>query len=112
VFLDRWTSTNPSETFPRLWYNNKQNDPGSNPSSFWVKDASYLRVKNLTFSYTIPATLVKKIGLSNLKVYYSGQNLLTFTKFYKWIDPEIGSAGSIYSYPQVITNTIGLNASF
>jgi len=112
VFLDRWTPTNPSETFPRLWYNNKQNDPGSNPSSFWVKDASYLRVKNVTFSYTIPATLVKKIGLSNLKVYYSGQNLLTFTKFYKWIDPEIGSAGSIYSYPQVITNTIGLNASF
>ncbi|OQP63899.1 hypothetical protein A3860_23495 [Niastella vici] len=112
VFLDRWTAANPSAAFPRLWYSYKQNDPLTNPSSFWVKDASYLRLKNVMVGYNIPQAIVKKVGLNNVKVYYSGQNLLTFTKFYKWIDPETGSAGSIYNYPQVKINTFGVNVTF
>lgn len=112
VFLDRWTPTNTNASFPRLWYSYKQNDPGSTPSSFWVKDAAYLRLKNVTFAYNLPKSVVKTVGLNNVKVYYSGQNLLTFTKFYKWIDPELGSAGSINNYPQVLVNTIGLNVTF
>lgn len=112
VFLERWTSAKPSTTFPRLWYSYTQNDPGTNPSSFWVKNASYLRIKNLQLSYTLPKTVVSKLGLNNIKVFYSGQNILTLTKFYKWIDPEIGSAGSIYSYPQVLVNSFGLNVTF
>lgn len=112
VFLDRWTPTNTNAEFPRLWYSYKQNDPGSTPSSFWVKDASYLRLKNVTFAYNLPKNVMKKVGLNNVKVYYSGQNLLTFTKFYKWIDPELGSAGSINNYPQVMVNTLGLNVTF
>jgi TonB-linked SusC/RagA family outer membrane protein len=123
VFLDRWTPSNTNADFPRLWYSYKQNDPGSTPSSFWVKDASYLRLKNVTFAYTLPKNVVKKVGLDNVRVYYSGQNLLTFTKFYKWIDPElgaavstsntaVGSAASINNYPQVLVNTFGLNVTF
>lgn len=112
VFLDRWTPENPSAAFPRAWYSYKQNDPLSTPSSFWVKDASYLRLKNLMVAYNVPENFVKKIGIKNAKIYYSGQNILTFTKFYKWIDPEMGSTGSIYNYPQVIVNTIGLDISF
>ncbi|QIL41647.1 TonB-dependent receptor [Pedobacter sp. HDW13] len=112
VFLDRWTPTNTDASFPRLWYSYKQNDPTSTPSSFWVKDASYLRLKNLTFAYSLPKNIVNKLGLNNVKVYYSGQNLLTFTSFYKWIDPELGSAGSINNYPQVLVNTLGLNVTF
>ena len=112
VFLDRWTPTNTNADFPRLWYNYKQNDPASTPSSFWVKDASYLRLKNVTFAYNLPKNVVKTVGLNNVKLYYSGQNLLTFTKFYKWIDPELGSAGSINNYPQVLVNTFGLNVTF
>jgi len=112
VFLNRWTPTNTNANFPRLWYNNNQNDPFINPSSFWVKDASYLRLKNVTFAYNLPKSLVKTVGLKNVKVYYSGQNLLTFTKFYKWIDPELGAAASVTNYPQVLVNTFGLNVTF
>ncbi|MFT3902414.1 MAG: SusC/RagA family TonB-linked outer membrane protein [Niabella sp.] len=112
VFLDRWTQDNHSTTFPRLWYSYTQNSPTTNPSSFWTKDASYLRLKNLMLGYNIPQHIIKHIGLNNVKVYYSGQNLLTITKFYKWIDPEVGSAGSIYSYPQVLVNSFGINVTF
>jgi TonB-linked SusC/RagA family outer membrane protein len=112
VFLDRWTPDNHSTVFPRAWYKYTQNDPGTNPSSFWVKDASYVRLKNIQLSYTLPQAWTSKAHLSNVKIFYSGQNVLTFTKFYKWIDPEIGSAGSIYSYPQVMVNSIGLNVTF
>jgi TonB-linked SusC/RagA family outer membrane protein len=112
VFLNRWTASNPTANFPRASYSYKQNDGGSNPSSFWVKDASYLRLKNLLVAYNLPKSVVNKIGLNNVKVFYSGQNILTITKFYKWIDPEIGNAGSIYAYPQVKVNTFGLNVTF
>lgn len=112
VFLDRWTPENHSTVFPRLFYSYTQNSPTTNPSSFWAKDASYLRLKNLMLGYNIPQHIIKHIGLSNVKVYYSGQNLLTITKFYKWIDPEVGSAGSIFSYPQVLINSFGINVTF
>jgi TonB-linked SusC/RagA family outer membrane protein len=112
VFLDRWTPDNHSTTFPRAWYKYSQNDPGTNPSSFWVKDASYVRLKNIQLSYSLPKAWISKAHLSNVRVFYSGQNVLTFTKFYKWIDPEVGSAGSIYAYPQVMVNSIGLNVTF
>jgi TonB-linked SusC/RagA family outer membrane protein len=112
VFVNAWTPTNHSTTFPRVWYKYSQNDPSSTPSSFWVKNDSYLRLKNLTIAYNLPKTIVDKIHLHGVKIYYSGQNILTFTKFYSWIDPEIGSTGSIYNYPQVMVNSIGLNVTF
>ncbi|GAO43370.1 TonB-dependent receptor [Flavihumibacter petaseus] len=112
VYLDRWTADNPSTAFPRLSYGYKQNSPTSTPSSFWVKDASYLRLKNLLVAYNLPARFVNKVGLKNVKLYYSGQNILTITNFYKWIDPEVGSTGSIYSYPQVVVNSFGINVGF
>lgn len=112
VFLDRWTPDHTSASFPRLTYGYKQNNPASNPSSFWVKNASYLRLKNLLLAYNLPEAFIKKVGLKNAKIYYSGQNILTVSSFYKWIDPEIGSTGSIYNYPQVLVNTLGINLSF
>ncbi|MDH7460708.1 TonB-dependent receptor [Chitinophagaceae bacterium 26-R-25] len=112
VFLDRWTPDNHSTTFPRAWYKYTQNDPSSNPSSFWVKDASYVRLKNIQLSYTLPKAWITKAHLSNVRIFYSGQNVLTFTKFYKWIDPEIGSTASINAYPQVMVNSVGLNVTF
>jgi TonB-linked SusC/RagA family outer membrane protein len=112
AFLDNWTVDNPDASFPRVWTSYKQNDPGSTPSSFWVKDASYLRLKALTVAFNFPESLNKKIGIANAKIYYSGQNILTFTDFYSWVDPEIGSTASIYSYPQVVTNSIGLTVNF
>src|SRR6218665_1804273 len=112
VFMNRWTPDNPSADFPKAWFKNDKNDPASNPSSFWVKDASYLRMKNLTLGYTLPKSLLNRLNLTKVRLYYSGQNIFTLSSFYKWIDPEIGPAASIYNYPQVKTHTVGVNVGF
>jgi TonB-linked SusC/RagA family outer membrane protein len=82
--LDRWTPTNPSNSVPR---------PGnlSNlaPSTRFVQDGSYTRLKNITLGYTIPSSILKN-KISKLRVYVSGQNLITLTK-YEGLDPEIGA---------------------
>ncbi|PSL43081.1 TonB-linked SusC/RagA family outer membrane protein [Chitinophaga niastensis] len=112
IFLDRWTPANPTATFPRLWISYTNNDPARTPSSFWVKNASYLRLKNLQIGYNIPDVLTQKIGIRHFKIYYSGQNIWTISKFYKWVDPEAPVGESGYTYPQVLINTIGVNVTF
>ena len=103
-----------------LLYNS--NISGVNTTRF-LHDASFIRLRNVQLSYTIPQVLTSKIGVSNLRVYASGQNLLTFTKFDGW-DPEVFNAGgdqqranagpgSIgYNLPQVKTVLLGVNIGF
>jgi TonB-linked SusC/RagA family outer membrane protein len=112
AMLNSWTPSNPNATFPRLWLNYTQNDPADNVSSYWVKNASYVRLKNAQFGYTLPAAWAKTIGVKKLRIYYSGQNILTFTSFYKWVDPEAPAGESGYDFPQVKTNSLGLNVTF
>lgn len=113
ALLDAWTPTNTSATFPRLWSTYSQNNPQSFVSSFWVRNASYLRLKNLLVSYNIPGKPLQRIGVKGVRVYYSGQNILTFTSFYKWVDPETSAGNNAYgSYPQLKTNTLGIEVSF
>ncbi|WP_413666876.1 TonB-dependent receptor [Mucilaginibacter sp. Mucisp86] len=112
ALLNSWSASNTSSDFPRLWINYRQNDPASNPSSFWVKDASYVRLKNLQLGYTLPQKWSDALHIKKLRVYYSGQNVATFTKFYKWVDPEAPRGETGYNYPQVKINTLGLNVSF
>ncbi len=92
IFADHWTPTNPTNKFPRLWSSYSQNDPSPNPSSFWVKDAGYMRVKNIQLGYTLPVKWTMGAGIQKIRIYYSGQNILTFSKFYKWVDPEAPAA--------------------
>ncbi|HVW60231.1 MAG TPA: hypothetical protein VHC48_09360 [Puia sp.] len=111
--LDAWTQAHPSDKFPRLWTTFSQNNPQSNISSFWVRNASYLRMKNITVSYTLPTGSLTRWGIQNLKIYYSGQNLLTVRSFYKWVDPETTTGNNAYgAYPQTKINTIGINVVF
>lgn len=113
AMLGAWTPANPSASFPRLWSTYSQNNPQSYVSSFWVRNASYLRLKNLSVSYTLPNSSLVKLGIQNVKIYYCGQNLLTATSFYKWVDPETTIGNNAYgAYPQVKTNTIGINVIF
>ncbi|NLR80419.1 TonB-dependent receptor [Chitinophaga eiseniae] len=112
ALLDTWTPENTGAALPRIWSTYTQNDPTGTPSSFWVKDGSYLRLKNLQIGYTLPENLLKRIGLTKVRFYYSGQNILTFDHLYKWIDPEAPNSSSIYYYPQVKVNTLGVNVSF
>jgi hypothetical protein len=108
IHKDYWTPNNPNAAFPRLLPSIGVN--GSN-SSFWVKDASYLRLKNVNLSYQIPTTLLNKVHLRSAKIFISGQNLLTFTKLYKGFDPEITTQDAQF-YPLMKTFTAGVNVNF
>lgn len=109
---DFWTPSNPNARFPRLL---PSGSGGNNyvASSQWIRDASYLRLKNVNISYRFPATWFQRTGmpLSGAKIYVSGQNLLTLTKAWKGFDPEINNANAEF-YPLMRTLTVGLNVNF
>ena len=108
--LNRWTPSNPSQNvdYPRLGIatTTSNNYLGS---TWWLKDGSYIRLKQASIGYTIYNAGTKKTGLASLYVYGAGTNLLTFSKFKLW-DVELGSSGA--TYPPVRTLVIGLRAQF
>ncbi len=115
--LNAWTSTNTETNVPqaRLFYNN-----GAQASSRFIEDGSFVRLRNVTLAYNLPKTLVKKAQLSNVRLFLSGQNLLTFTKYSGW-DPEVNADDIVsnialgydfYTTPQAKTIMGGLNISF
>ena len=115
--LNAWTSTNTETNVPqaRLFYNN-----GAQASSRFIEDGSFVRLRNVTLAYNLPKTLVKKAQLSNVRLFLSGQNLLTFTKYSGW-DPEVNADDIVsnialgydfYTTPQEKTIMGGLNISF
>jgi TonB-linked SusC/RagA family outer membrane protein len=108
--LKRWTGPGTSNTMPRAVFN----DPNKNtrPSDRYIEDGSYLRINNLTLGYTIPKVLMGKAHISSARLYFSAQNLYTFTK-YKGFAPELGTNGisgiDNNVYPVTRTFTIGVN---
>jgi len=93
TYADRWTPTNPTNDIPRAMYNIK-GDVGSvggqRPSSRFIEDGSFLRLKTISLSYKLPETLLKKIGIQNISLSASAQNILTWTK-YTGSDPEVST---------------------
>ncbi|HBK30478.1 MAG TPA: SusC/RagA family TonB-linked outer membrane protein, partial [Porphyromonadaceae bacterium] len=80
-------------------------------SSFNVENASYLRLKSIELGYNLPITLLSKTGVSNLRVYVNGYNLLTLTKV-KYVDPEHPNDSWGYLYPLNKTVSVGMNITF
>ncbi|SEM84924.1 TonB-linked outer membrane protein, SusC/RagA family [Mucilaginibacter gossypiicola] len=107
---NRWTVENPSQNvdYPRLGISN-QNSNNYQPSTWWSKDASFVRLKQATLGYTLKPMFITKAGINSVYLYLTGQNLLTFSKFKLW-DPELGSNGA--GYPPVRLFALGLRASF
>ena len=113
IYADRFNAeTNPNGSMPRALTSWSQNNPSGTPSDFWIQNASYLRLKNITFGYTLPKSFTDRIGIKGAKLYYSGQNLLTFTGFAKGFDPEAPADSRGNYYPQVKTNVFGVNVNF
>jgi hypothetical protein len=110
--LSRWTPENHSTTNYRI-FGDDPNKNMSNPSSWYIEDGSFFRVKNIELGFTLPKTVAGKIGLEKFKLYISGQNIFTFTN-YTGFDPEfgIGSATSAGvdngSYPQSRVYLLGV----
>lgn len=112
IWLDAWTPTNKDAKMPRIFEGTTSDShPSRVMSTFWLQNTSYLRLKNLQFGYTIPSKILKPAGISNLRVYYSAENLLTFDDMPINLDPEStverGSA-----YPLIQTHSFGLNLTF
>lgn len=95
---NRWTPSNPSNEYPRVLAN-RTTDVGTISSKF-IEDASYLRLKNITLGYNLPASLLQSWGMRSMRFYVSATNLLTFTK-YSGFDPEGSSYGTQTAYPGV-----------
>ena len=93
--------------YPR--YSAYQNYNNTQTSTWWMRDGSFLRLKQLELGYTLPQKLTQKIHIDNLRAYVQGNNLLCFSKFKLW-DPEL--AGEGLNYPIQRTINIGINVTF
>jgi len=113
-WLNAWTPENHSNTMPLL-YITGQGPASANagtPSTWYLKSASFLRIKNIQFGYTVPASIVKKLAMSSLRVYFAGDNLATFTKF-PGLDPErVATNTRFVVHPQNQVFSFGVKAVF
>lgn len=116
--LDYWTEQNHDASTPRLSYKSSNN---TYTSSFWMKSAAYLRLKNLQLGYDLPSKWMKAIGLKSAYIYANAENLLTFTDFWDGYDPEVNynasatdgvSLGAANNYPQTKAFTFGVDIKF
>jgi TonB-dependent starch-binding outer membrane protein SusC len=110
--LDAWSQTNANSDIPMLRTNDPNNNFGTN-SDWYLESSNYLRLKNITLSYNLPASIMSKWGTnSSMRVFVSGENLLTLTK-YSGLDPEVGGIGlDMANYPVARTFTAGLSMKF
>ncbi|WP_308550014.1 TonB-dependent receptor [uncultured Parabacteroides sp.] len=104
--LDYWNENNRDAYYPRPGWANGGNRVNSDR---YLQNAAYLRLKNLTIGYTIPKNVLGKIGISRLRVYLLGENLLTFTPLMDTFDPETLNN---MTYPISKKYSVGLNLTF
>jgi len=112
-FDHRWTIDNPTSEYPRLTNRNNRyytNTGQAGINDYFLKSNNYLRVKNIELGYNLPTEIGSKIGLSSLRIYVNGLNLLTFDKIKVW-DPESTNTSGQY-YPQARVVSAGLRLAF
>lgn len=117
--VDRWQKEGDQTRYPRATFTNANNGQFS---SFWIENTSYLKLRNLQIGYNLPSSIFQKLGVKSIRVYASGENLLTITPFKMGLDPEALSAGdpfffrpgdeSTNVYPTTKRYLIGLNVTF
>ena len=106
-WLDRYSAENQDGSMPAL--GNTMND---SYSSFWLEKSDYLRLKNVELGYTFRQPFLAKAGISNVRLYVAGTNLLTFTPLKHW-DPEKSSGDTRNDvHPNMRTFSIGVNVQF
>lgn len=116
--LNRWTPQNTDTDVPKALVGRTRR-----VSTRWIYDGSYVRLKNLSLGYNLPASVLRELGLSKLRIYVSAQNILTITN-YPGYDPEVNynTSGSTNgnrnlgldygSYPNAKSYTLGVNIGF
>jgi hypothetical protein len=121
--INPWTPTNTDTSFPRLGYQFADNDRGINENARgntdrWVENGSFLRMRNVELGYNFPSKLITKANISNARIYISGQNLFTITK-YSGLDPDVVGANPNLepgvdngNYPSSRIISFGLSVGF
>lgn len=98
---DHWSTQNPNGLLPRY------DDPAANKNStFWARDATMVRINNMSLAYTLPAKFISRTGLSNVRLIITGNNLWTIVNPLPYKDPY---TSSIYDYPTIRTISVGLS---
>lgn len=103
---NRWTPTNPSNTMPKIYVADGYAPVQNYASTYFLKDASFLRLRNLQLGYTMPLNIIGKVGIKSLRLYASADNVFTISKF-PGLDPERAGDGNYVTYPQTRTFTFG-----
>ena len=114
--LNYWTPENTNSYFPRIYEKAAGNtDANTRVQTRYLQDGSYLSIRNITLSYNFPSKWMSKIGVNNLAVFFSGENLYTFDHLPKGLDPErsvtddLGQRG--FTYPYMRQYSFGINLS-
>ena len=109
-YQDRWTADNPRQDvfYPRLTYG--PNAVNSQPSTWWLKDMSFLRLKNIEIGYSLPKSIAERTFISGARIFVRGTNLFTFSGFKLW-DPELDT-GDGGKYPVMKSISAGLEFKF
>jgi TonB-linked SusC/RagA family outer membrane protein len=107
---DRWTVDNPSQNvfWPRM--GEAQSENNNQRSTWWLRDMSFLRLKNIELGYTFPRDWTSQVGVKSARLFVRGSNLLTFSKFKLW-DPELETTDGL-KYPILKSVSVGLNINF
>lgn len=107
---NRWRPDNPDGTFPRVSSNMYNGVNGAYPSTFWLNNTAFVRLKNVELGYNVPSNWLGRVGMQSARLYVSGFNLLTISPV-KTVDPEGGSSLGWF-YPQQRIVNVGVNVRF
>lgn len=108
LYDDRWTPDNLDAKYPKAW--GADHPTNNKPSTFWLINGDYIRLKNLEVGYSIPKNVLSKVGVERLRLYVGGTNLFSIDHLPGY-DPEKGDGGLNY-YPQQRVVNVGLNITF
>ncbi len=108
---NRWTPTNPTNTMPKIYMADGYAPVQGYPSTYFLKDASFLRMKNMQLGYTLPSRLTSKAAMKSLRLYFAADNVFTISD-YPGLDPERAGDGLYVTYPQIRTFTFGASVQF
>jgi len=113
MYDQRWTTANPDRNakFPRLQIGGSAL-ANLVQSSYWERDATFIRLKNLQLGYNLPAKIANKLLLDKLRIYINGENLFTITDYFPNWDPEMVLSTSYGWYPLIRTWSMGINIDF
>jgi hypothetical protein len=111
--MDYWTPENTDGYYPRP-YMGGEHTKNTRTQTKYLQNAAYIRLKNIQLGYTLPVSVTSRINISKVRVYITGENLITFTKMTKLFDPEAlgGNWGSGKIYPIARLVSAGVNISF